>query len=62
MKRTLNSIYHGIGCMLICIGWILVLGAAGNNDLGVDLDLVVRLGICGMCSMLCGLFLTRWRV
>ena len=62
MKRTLNTIYHSIGFLLICVGWIIVIGMAGNSDLGMDLSLVMRYSICGLLMMGYGVFLTRWRV
>jgi hypothetical protein len=60
--KTLNTIYHSIGYLLVCIGWIICLGVAGNSDLGMDLSLVMRYAMCGMAMMLIGFFLTRWRV
>ena len=60
--KTLNTIYHSIGFLLICVGWIIVIGMAGNSDLGMDLSLVMRYSICGLLMMGYGVFLTRWRV
>lgn len=62
MKQTLNQIYHGIGYLLICIGWIVIIGMAGNSDLGMALNLVMRYSICGLLMMGCGVFLSRWHV
>lgn len=60
--KTINTIYHSIGFLLICVGWIIIIGMAGNSDLGMALSLVMRYSICGLLMMGCGVFLTRWRV
>lgn len=62
MKQTINQIYHGIGYLLFCIGFIICLGMAGNSDLGMALSMVMRYSICGMLLMGFGFLLTRWRV
>lgn len=62
MKQTLNTFYHGVGYLLFCIGFIICLGMAGNSDLGMALNLVMRYSICGLLMMGCGVFLTRWHV
>lgn len=62
MKQTLNQIYHGIGYLLFCIGFIICLGMAGNSDLGMELSQVMRYSICGVLMMVCGGFLAWWRV
>lgn len=62
MKQMFNTIYHGIGCLLLCIGLIICLGMAGNSDLGMPLSMVMRYSVCGLLIMSFGLFLTRWKV
>ena len=62
MKRTLNTIYHGIGYLLICVGFIMCVGAGGNSDLGMEISMVVRYGLSGLATALTGLFLIWWRV
>lgn len=62
MKMMINTIYHGTGHMLLCIGFIICLGMAGNSDLGMALDLVMRYMVCGLLLMGFGLVLTRWKV
>ena len=62
MKKTLNTIYHGIGYMLVCVGFIMCVGAGGNSDLGMELTMVARYGLSGLATALTGLFLIWWRV
>lgn len=62
MKHFINTAYHGIGCLLLCIGLIICLGMAGNSDLGMPLSMVMRYSVCGLLIMVFGLFLTRWKV
>lgn len=62
MRQLINTTFHGIGYMFICIGFIICIGAAGNSDLGVDLSEVFRLAMAGVAACVGGLFLTRWTV
>lgn len=62
MKNTLNTIFHGFGYLLFCIGFILCMGAAGNNDLGADLSQVLRIGLMGMSACVCGSFVAWWKI
>lgn len=62
MKRTLNTIFHGAGYLLICLGFLMCLGAAGNSDLGMDMASVGRYGLSGLATALTGLFLIWWKV
>ena len=62
MKHTLTTIYHGIGYLLIMVGFIVMCGTAGNSDLGMELSLVGRYEVCGLLTALTGLFLVGWKV
>ena len=62
MKRTLNTIYHSIGYLLICLGFVICIAAGGTSDCGADMAFVARVGLCGLASLLCGVFLAWWRV
>ncbi len=62
MKQTINTIYHGLGYLMICIGFIIIIGAGGNSDLGMELSMVGRYGISGLLTLLCGALLVWWRV
>jgi len=58
MKQILNQIYHGIGALLVCIGFILYMGIASMYT-GAD---IMRLAICAIATFTCGIFLLWWRV
>lgn len=62
MKHTLNTIYHGIGAILIMLGIVMLIGASGNSDLGMDMGVVTRYEISGLLTCLTGALLTWWRV
>ena len=62
MRRTANTILHGIGCLLLCLGFIMMIGAAGNSDLGAEMGQVVRYETSGFLTLLCGAFLKWWRI
>ena len=62
MRHFINNVYHGIGYLLVCIGIFVLIGAAGNSDLGVALSQVMRLGLSGLVMMAFGAFFVWWRV
>lgn len=62
MKRLANEFAHGIGYLFLFAGFVLCIGAAGNSDLGMALDEVVRYMLAGLVACFGGFFLTRWRI
>ena len=62
MKHTINTIYHGIGYLLIMVCLIICIGAAGNSDLGMDLAYVMRYMVSGLLTGATGLLLVWWKV
>lgn len=62
MKHTLNTICHGTGALIFCIGFIICVGAAGNSDLGLPLDEVMRYALAGLTACVGGAFLAWWKV
>lgn len=62
MKHTINNIYHGLGAILVMLGIVICIGASGNSDLGMDMVAVTRYEVCGLLTLLTGVFLTWWRV
>lgn len=62
MRQTLNTIYHGLGYMMICTGWIIMIGTAGSSDLGMPLAEVTRCALAGLTACAGGVFLTWWKI
>lgn len=58
MKQVLNQIFNGIGALLICIGFILYMGIASMYTASD----VMRLAVCAIATMGCGVFLLWWQV
>lgn len=58
MRKTLTTIYNGVGALLICVAFIMYMGVAAT-EAPVD---VLRLGVCAMATMGCGLLLSHWKV
>ena len=59
--RTYNRIVHGIGALFFMVGWIMCIGAAGNSDLGLPLDEVMRYALAGITACAGGAFLAWWK-
>ena len=58
MRAFYNTLLHGIGALLICIGFIFYVGIA-------EFDVVanaMRLAVCAIATMGTGVLLLWWRV
>mgnify|MGYP007122051757 CR=1 FL=1 len=62
MKRTVNKILHGTGVLFFMVGFIICLGAAGNSDLEMPMDDVVRYALAGLTACVGGAFLAWWKI
>lgn len=62
MKRTVNTIFHGIGAGIFLYGTLLAVKAAGMADLGGDFGEIMRIVLCGICALGVGAFVGCWKV
>ena len=62
MKYLINTIIHGVGVMMFCIGWIICIKAAADNDIGIALADVTRCALAGLTACVGGAFLSWYRV
>ncbi len=62
MRNTINTAIHMTGGLVLLLGLVLAIKAAGLADLGGELTEIVALCKCGLAAMVCSLFLQKWRI
>lgn len=62
MKHTINTAIHTTGGLVLLLGLVLAVKAAGLADLGGELTEIAALCKCSLAAMACSLFLQKWRI
>lgn len=62
MRRKINSLFYKAGAVIVFVGFVLCLKAAGLSDNDGEMSEIFRTATAGVITALTGLFIHRWRV
>ena len=62
MKNLINTTIHGIGYLFVMVGFIMMVKAAGDADLGGAMADVMHYSMAAIAAFIGGGFLTWWKV